>query len=177
MEIPAGDWLIRSWREEDAPALSSYFSNPNVLGNLAVRNRYPYTEDHAKAWIDLCGMEAEPVNFAIAGSAIADIQGVVGGIGLTLQRGTRRQAAELGYWVGEPLWDRGIATAAVKAFVDYAFSQFDLLRIYAGVFDGNGASVRVLEKAGFAYEGTLRKSIVKDGRVVDELLYALVREG
>ena len=174
MEIPIDPWVIRSWRAGDEVSLSRHFSNPNILDQLAVRNRYPYAERDAKAWIDLCQLEADPVNFAIANS-LRNNEEAIGGIGLTLQRGLRRQAAEIGYWVGEPFWGQGIATAAVRALVEYAFEQFDLVRIYGGVFAGNQASVRVLEKAGFTYEGRMSKSVVKDGRVIDELMYAIVR--
>ena len=171
MEIKAGKYTIRSWQAGDETSLSEHFSNPEVLANLVARNRYPYTVEHAKAWIDLCAMEAEPVNFAIA-----DRREVIGGIGLTLQRGTRRQSAEVGFWVGEPFWGRGVATTTLIAFCEFAFAEFDLIRLYANVFDGNAASVRVLEKAGFSYEGRLAKSVVKDDRVIDELVYALVRD-
>jgi RimJ/RimL family protein N-acetyltransferase len=115
-------------------------------------------------------MEAEPVNFAIANNEKA-----IGGVGLTLQRGARRQTAEIGYWLGEPFWGQGIATETVRAFTDFAFSRFDLRRLQAYVFDWNAASIRVLEKANYAYEGRLGKSAVKDGLVIDELLYAQVR--
>jgi ribosomal-protein-alanine N-acetyltransferase len=115
-------------------------------------------------------MEADPVNFAIVDSDEA-----IGSIGLTLQRGIRRRAAEVGFWIAEERWGEGIATTVVTAFAEFAFAQFDLLRLAAYVFEGNTASTRVLEKAGFTYEGTLRSSIVKDDHVVDELVYALVR--
>ena len=107
--------------------------------------------------------------------AIASDEEAVGGLSLSLQRGVRSKAAEIGYWVGEPYWGRGIATLAVRSFVEYAFERFGLLRVSASVFADNPRSVRVLEKSGFVYEGRLRKSVVKDGRVLDELVYALVR--
>ena len=171
MNISAGKYLIRSWEPADADALVKHVNNPNVTGTLAVRFPRAYSPEHAKAWIDLCAMEADPVNFAIV-----DGQDAIGGIGLTLQRGTRRRAAEIGFWLAEERWGEGIATEVVTAFAGFAFAQFDLLRLAAYVFDGNGASARVLEKAGFTYEGALRSSIVKDDKVVDELVYALVRE-
>jgi len=170
LNIPAGQYLIRSWVPEDAGALVRHVSNPNVTETLAVRFPRAYSEAHAKAWIDLCALEADPVNFAIVEGDEA-----IGGIGLTLQRGTRRRTAELGFWLAEERWGEGIATTVVRAFADFAFAQFDLLRLAAYVFGGNGASARVLQKAGFVYEGTLHSSIVKDERVVDELVYALVR--
>ena len=84
--------------------------------------------------------------------------------------------AKIGYWLAEPFWGRGIATDAVRAVVDYAFAGFDLMRIEAYVFEWNPASCRVLEKAGFTLEGRLRKTVTKDGKTIDELLYGLVRE-
>ena len=86
--------------------------------------------------------------------------------------GTR---CEIGYWLAEPFWSRGIMTLAARAMTDYALAEFNLVRMYATVFDWNPASTRVLEKAGYSLEGRLRKSAVKDGKLVDQLLYAIVR--
>ena len=86
-----------------------------------------------------------------------------------------RRSAEIGYWLAEPFWGQGIATRAVRALSDWAFASFDLVRIFAAVFETNPASARVLEKAGFALEGRLRQSITKNGRTFDELLYARLR--
>ena len=99
----------------------------------------------------------------------------IGGIGLTLMRGVRRRSAEIGFWIAEDRWGEGVATSAVRALAAFAFERFDLLRLFAYVFEGNVASTRVLEKAGFSYEGRLGKSVVKDDRVIDELVYAIVR--
>ncbi len=95
------------------------------------------------------------------------------GIGVA---GVNRHSAEIGYWLGEPFWGQGIATKAVRALTEYAFAHLDLVRIYGTVFEWNPASARVLEKAGYTHEGRLRKSITKDGKIIDQLLYAIVRE-
>ena len=95
------------------------------------------------------------------------------GIGVA---GVNRRSAEIGYWLGEPFWGQGIATKAVGALTDYAYAHLDLIRLYATVFEWNPASARVLEKAGYAHEGRLRKSVTKDGKIIDQLLYAIVRE-
>lgn len=87
-----------------------------------------------------------------------------------------RRSAEIGYWLGEPFWGRGIATAAVIAVTGYAFTRHDLVRLHAGVFEWNPASARVLEKAGYSLEGRLRKSVTKNGETIDQLLYATIRE-
>ena len=86
-----------------------------------------------------------------------------------------RRTAELGYWLAEPLWGRGIMTAAVRAFVPACFETYELDRIFATASSNNAASARVLEKAGFAFEGRLRKNAFKDGEVLDSLIYAVVR--
>ena len=87
-----------------------------------------------------------------------------------------RRSAEIGYWLGEPFWGRGIATLAVRAVTAHAFDTHDLTRVFACVFEWNPASARVLEKAGYTREATLRKSVFKDGRTIDQFLYAIVRE-
>jgi ribosomal-protein-alanine N-acetyltransferase len=170
MKIAAGPYLIRSWGPGDEASLAANINNHNITRTLAARQPRTYTEEHAKAWIDLCALEADPVNFAIATGV-----DVIGSIGLTLQRGARRRSAEVGFWIAEEHWGQGIATQVLQAFSEYAFQQFDLLRLHAYVFDGNAASIRVLQKAGYTYEGTLAASITKNDRIIDELVYALVR--
>lgn len=170
MEIVAGAQMLRPWQSEDAESLSEHLGNPSVTNQLLARHPSPYTVERAQAWIDLCALEAEPVNFAISDNGHA-----IGGMSLYRQRGARRRSAEVGFWLGEPFWGRGIATAALGAFVTYSFKQFDLSRIYANVLAGNTASIRVLEKTGFRYEGTMSKSAEKQGQLIDELLYALIR--
>jgi len=109
-------------------------------------------------------------NFAIA---VADE--AVGGIGFTVQPDVARRSAEIGYWLSEQFWGRGITTEALIAVTDHAFSHYDVCRLFAHVFDWNGASARVLEKAGYTFEGRLRKSVTKDGQTIDQLMYAIIR--
>jgi RimJ/RimL family protein N-acetyltransferase len=99
----------------------------------------------------------------------------VGGIGLEPQADVARRSAEIGYWLGEAYWGRGIATEAVRAVTDYGFAHGDLVRIYATVFEWNRASMRVLEKAGYQLEGRRRQAVTKDGQTIDDLLYAIIR--
>jgi RimJ/RimL family protein N-acetyltransferase len=101
---------------------------------------------------------------------------MVGSIGLTLQEDVHRRSGEIGYWLGEPFWGRGLMSEAVPAFTAYAIATFDVRRLYATVFEWNHASARVLEKSGYVLEGRLRKSVVKDGHTIDQLLFAYVRE-
>lgn len=132
---------------------------------------FPYTVEDARAWIGFASGQCPETNFAIA-----DVEEAIGGIGLRLGEDVFHRTAEIGYWLGEPHWGKGIATRAVQALTDYAFQSFDLARIQATVYEWNPASARVLEKAGYVCEGRLRKSITKDGKTIDQFLYARVLE-
>jgi RimJ/RimL family protein N-acetyltransferase len=107
--------------------------------------------------------------------AIASSDEAIGGISVQPQYDVYRKSAEIGYWLGEPFWGKGIATLAVRALTSYAFSRLDLLRIYASVFAWNPASARVLEKAGYHIEGKMRDAVYKNGKVTDQLLYGITR--
>lgn len=171
MLIHIGDWQIRSWHPEDEPSLVKYADNRNVSINLRNAFPHPYTREHARAWIEFASSQVPEANFAIASREEA-----IGGIGLRLGEDVFRGTAEIGYWLGEPFWGRGIATLAVVALTDFAFSEFDLERVEAHVFERNPASARVLEKAGYSLEGRLRRSITKEGMTIDRFLYAKIRE-
>ncbi len=163
--------LIRSWRESDRESLVGYANNRNVWRNLRDSFPHPYTLADADGWIAYSAAARPETNFAL------DVGGeAVGGIGLVLKGDVYRRTAEIGYWLGEPFWGRGVVTEAVRALTDYAFSAFDLSRVYAGVYEWNPGSMRVLEKAGYVREARLRKSIFKEGQVIDEIIYAVVRD-
>ena len=169
MLINLGDWQIRSWHSEDESNLTRYASNRNISINLRNAFPYPYTAEHARAWIELASAQVPESNFAIA-----SLEEAIGGIGLRLGEDVFGRTAEIGYWLAQPYWGQGIATKAVVALTDFAFSEFDLVRVEAHVFEGNPASARVLEKAGYSLEGRLRKSITKEGRTLDRFLYAKI---
>jgi ribosomal-protein-alanine N-acetyltransferase len=161
---------LRPWRVGDEPSLVRYANNRNVSRNLKDRFPFPYTAADADTWIGHVATQTPATAFAIVVDGAA-----VGGIGIELGTDVHRRSAEIGYWLGEPFWGRGIATEALRALTDYAFATFDICRLEAGVFDWNPASARVLEKAGYTLEGRARSAVVKDGRLGDRLLYALVR--
>ena len=145
-------------------------NNRNIWLNLRDRFPHPYLLDDARAWLAAASVVKPQTSFAI------DVGGAaVGAVGLELEGDVFHRSAEIGYWLGEMFWGRGIASEAVRAFTDWGFEKFDLLRIYAGVFDWNPASGRVLEKAGYALEGRMRQNVVKDGRICDRLIYARIR--
>ena len=171
MRIDIGEWQVRSFYTEDAEALAKYANNRSIWRNIRDAFPHPYRLEDAEAWIRMASRQFPEVSFAIA-----DANEVIGTIGLGLQTDVNYRSAEIGYWLGEPFWGRGIATAALQALTEYAFANYDLIRLFAYVYDWNPASVRVLEKAGYAFEGRLRKSATKDGQTVDQLLYAMVRE-
>ena len=98
----------------------------------------------------------------------------VGAIGFVLQKDVDRVSAEIGYWLGEPYWGRGITSEALAAVTQYAIENYELTRLFAVPFSANVASIRVLEKAGYALEGRLRRSAIKDGQIVDQVLYAFI---
>ena len=158
---------IRPWRLDDAESLAHHANNRKVW--IALRNIFPhpYTIDDAREFLRKTVTEKQTTNFCIEVNGAA-----VGGIGVHLGNDVHRKTAELGYWLSEEFWDRGIMTEAVEAFTDFCFEQFQLRRIYAEPFANNSASARVLEKAGFAFEGRLKNNVLKDRELLDSLLYA-----
>ena len=161
---------VRSWQSGDENTLSQHANNRTIWLNLRDRFPHPYTPDDARQWITSAAGQKPETSWAI------DVAGgAVGGIGIVLHDDVERHTAEIGYWLGESHWGRGIVTTALRATTAYAFERFNLLRIYAVPFARNAASARVLEKAGYQYEGTLRRSAIKDGTVLDQHLYACVR--
>jgi RimJ/RimL family protein N-acetyltransferase len=164
--------LVRSWSAADAVALERYANNRNVSLNLRDGFPYPYTLQDAQAFLSRVTQETPEKTFAIATSAEA-----IGCIGLRLGSDIHRKTAELGYWLAEPFWNRGIMSEAVAGFTQHAFEVFDLERIFAEPFDHNRASARVLEKAGFICEARLRANVFKNGKVLDSFLYARLRDG
>lgn len=170
MELKLSRCTLRPWRAGDEPALVRYANNRNVSGNLKDRFPFPYTAADADAWIAHASAQTPVSNFAIVVDG-----GAAGGVGIELGTDVFHRSAEIGYWLGEPFWGRGIATEVLRAATDYAWATFDIIRLEAGVFGWNPASARVLEKAGYALEGRMRQGVVKDGRVGDRLIYGLLR--
>lgn len=171
MKLSSENIVLRSLRSDDAYRLAELANNKKIWDNVRDQLPYPYTKKNATEFIDFCRQEKIPATFAI------DYQGNLAGIiGLVLQKDIHKYSAELGYWIGEPYWNRNIATDATRLIVSYGFDQLGLYRIYAGVFDFNKASQRVLEKAGFQLEAIMRKAAYKNGRFLDEYLYSIIRD-
>ena len=163
---------IRKWRLTDAKDLAAALSNQKILDNLRDGLPYPYTEQDGQDFISAMLAADEDKTFAFA---ITVDEKVIGSIGAFRQGNIHRLTAELGYYIAEEYWDKGIMTEAVKQLCDYVFSHTDIIRIFAEPFAYNSASCRVLEKAGFQYEGTLRNNAVKNGKVLDMKMYARLK--
>lgn len=167
MQLVLKRCTVRPWRLDDAESLAGHANNRKVWIALRDLFPHPYTADDANKFLQNATTAQPTTNFCIEVDGAA-----VGGIGIRLGRDVHRHTAELGYWLGEELWGRGIVTEAVAAFTDFCFQHFQLRRVYAEPFANNYASARVLEKAGFVFEGRLKNNVVKDGEVLDSLLYA-----
>jgi len=170
MRIKIGQYFIRDWERDDAPALAGHANNPKIAINLRDRFPHPYTLSDAESFLARVYSQKPRTSFAIATASEA-----IGGIGLMLGQDVHHLTAELGYWLAEPFWGKGVMTSAVIAISDYGFREFGLNRICALPYSYNLASMRVLEKAGFKFEGRLRASVVKGGKILDQNLYAKVR--
>jgi RimJ/RimL family protein N-acetyltransferase len=154
---------------DDVPALAKYANNRKIWLNLRDLFPYPYSTEDAEAFLSTVTRTDPRMVFAIATSEEA-----IGSIGLMRGEDVHRFTAELGYWLAEPFWGRGIATQAVEAVTEFAVGELRLYRVYAEPYAGNAASIRVLEKAGFVREGVLRAGAFKDGTILDQMLYSYI---
>lgn len=165
-------FVLRPWRPEDAAALAAAANNPKIAANLRNSFPSPYTPADAEWFIRDCITHGEERRLARA----IMIEGkAAGSAGVFLKDDVYERSAELGYWLAEAYWGRGIMTEAVRRICREAFARFDIVRIFAEPFDSNLGSRRVLEKAGFTYEGTMRNGVFKNGRVLSYRVYSLLR--
>jgi [ribosomal protein S5]-alanine N-acetyltransferase len=165
--------VIRSYRPTDVASITRHIGTYSVARNMSAIP-HPYLECHAEEWIATATKREPETHFAIA---IHDE--VVGGIGVEIgdARGTEASkcCAEIGYWLGEPFWGHGVATEALVALTDWAFANLPLVRLHAAVFAWNPASARVLQKAGYEFEGRMKARYFREDQYIDGLLYAIVR--
>ena len=160
---------LRAWQAADKPALQRHADNRKIWLNLTEMFPHPYTEADADNWICIANQPSASTHAAI------DLQGeAIGGIGVIAREGISCRTGHFGYWLGEAHWGKGIATAASRAMVAYLSTRSSFARLEAPVFAWNPASMRVLEKAGFVREGVLRRSVLKDGQLIDSVLFALI---
>jgi RimJ/RimL family protein N-acetyltransferase len=159
--------LLRQWLNNDAEPLAMLANNKNIADNLRDHFPHPYTLEDAKKWIAINKNKNPVTNFAIEADGI-----LVGGCGMILQDDVYRRSAEIGYWIGEPFWGKGMATEAIKLLTEQLIlSCPDIVRIYAEVFENNKSSMRVLEKNNFYLESIRQKAVVKNNRLMDDYVW------
>jgi ribosomal-protein-alanine N-acetyltransferase len=169
MELKGRLSVVRSWKSADVPALVKYANNINIARHLRDRFPNPYTAIDARRFVDAVVVARPVTTFAIDVGKEA-----VGGIGFSPGSDVERFSAEIGYWLAEPFWGRGIVAEALGLVSEYAFAECNVLRLFALPFADNQQSMRVLEKAGYTQECILRASSVKFGKPRDQALYALI---
>ena len=166
------DFLLRPWRQEDAERLSIIANNPRIAANMTDAFPHPYTRDNAEAFIAYAVQGIPPNILCIEMEGAA-----AGGIGIHPLTDIYRANAEIGYWLAEAYWGRGIMPLVISKMVNYAFEHWDIRRLFARPFGRNPASQRALEKAGFVLEARFPETVIKNGIWEDELVYALRRPG
>ena len=162
--------VIRPWRFGDLPSLVGNANNRNVWRNLRDRFPHPYGVAGGQAWLERVATLNPLTELAIQRDGAA-----VGGVGVTVGQEVERVSGEIGYWLGEAHWGRGLATEAVREFTTYAFNILPLERVFAVAFARNVVSIAVLMKIGFRREGQLVDSAIKDGRLESQAIYAVTR--
>ena len=165
-----GGWTLRAWRAGDAAALAEHASNPKVWRNMSDSFPHPYTPAMAEYWVRQGHIDFGGDNWAIAFEDAA-----VGGCGIHIGDAQYRCNAEIGYWLAEPHWGRGVVTRVALALAERAFADPAISRVFAPIHAGNHASIRVAAKAGFVREALQPQSAIKAGRVIDRVLYARYR--
>ena len=165
-------FTLREWRLSDAASLAEQANNIRIWNNLRDGLPHPYSEKDGETFIKMALSQPKPAPLL----AIVVDEKAVGSMGIVLRTDVERISAELGYFIGEAYWNRGIMTQAVKRMVTYAFTRFpQLVKIYATPFDFNIASHKVLQKAGFEREAILKRAAVKNGKIVDEHYYSIFK--
>lgn len=170
IQIRTPSSVLRDWTPEDIRSLVQHANNPRVAAMMRDAFPSPYTEEDARRFITLATTPGPHLFLAIEVNGEAQ-----GGIGIHVLDDVYRHSAEIGYWISESCWGNGIATDAVRAMAPVAFETFDIKRLQAGIFESNKASMRVLEKCGFAREAIHMNAITKNGVIMDEIVYVLLR--
>jgi len=170
IELTSGDVKLRRFKKSDSIRLVELANNENISRNLRDGFPHPYTLQHAEEFIQRF-IDLDPITiFAI------EYKGeYVGNIGLTRGHDVYRKSAEVGYFIGEDYWNKGIVTTALKLITDYGFTNLDIVRIHTGVYEHNLASQRVLEKCGFVKEGVFQKAVFKQEKYWNEVRYAKLK--
>nr|WP_320160292.1 GNAT family protein [uncultured Methanoregula sp.] len=170
MYLETSKAILRSWSPSDAESVARHANNPRIAAGMRDAFPHPYTLEDAHRFIEMArGSRNLFLSIETGGEA-------VGGIGIHYLDDVYHRTGEIGYWLSESFWSRGIVTEAVQSLVPTVFRQTDLVRIQAGIFANNPASARVLEKCGFLREGVHKNAITKNGVLMDEIMYAILKK-
>jgi [ribosomal protein S5]-alanine N-acetyltransferase len=172
MEISFEGIILRPWTFSDARQLAFIADNKKIADNIRDGLPNPYSFKDAQDWLNLILPENNPPKYF----AVTTDNQLVGSIGIVTKTNIYRKNFEIGYFVSEDFWGKGIATKAIKAVTSYAFRDFDIIRVYAESFSENTGSRRALEKAGFKLEATLKKNIIKNDIITDSCIYSVLKE-
>ena len=170
MRIECDRCVLREWTLSDVESLVENANNYRIAINMRDQFPYPYTIDDGKSWLKIASTQDKNCILTITLEDKA-----VGGIGLTLGEDIERISAEMGYWLGEKYWGKGITSSAIKGIVEYGFNDLGLERIFAKPLEHNKASRKVLEKNSFKLEGIMEKSCIKNGKIYNQALYAITK--
>ena len=163
---------LREWQLSDVASLAENANNINIWNNVRDYFPHPYSEKDGKEYIEMVLSQPKPATILAI-----DVEGkAVGSIGIILQTDVERISAEIGYWLGEKYWNKGIVTEAIKQMLTYAFANFPLQKIYAPIFDFNIASQKILQKAGFEREAILKQGAIKNGKIIDLHYYSFIKK-
>ncbi len=162
---------LRQYSLDYADTFAKLRNNPNVLDNGYDKTPNPFTIKDAIDFINI-QLDKKPAErfFIFYNNELA------GEIGITLQEDVHRLCAEIGYFIAEPFWGKGLATTAIEQMTDYTFATFDIIRIVAGVFDFNKASMKALEKNGYYLESIRKKSVIKNGQIIDDYIWVKLKD-
>ena len=172
MEIRFEGIILRPWSIRDAAKLASIANNKNIADNLRDSLPFPYSLNDARNWLNTILPENFPPRFF----AITSDKEVVGSIGIVSKSNIYRKNVEIGYFLTQEVWGKGITTKAIKATTSYAFKEFDIVRVYAEPFADNHGSRKALEKAGFTLEATFKRNVIKNGIIKDSCIYSVLKE-
>jgi [ribosomal protein S5]-alanine N-acetyltransferase len=172
MEISVEGIILRPWSLSDDKMLTSIADNKRIADNLRDGFPNPYSLDDARKWLKMIISENDPPKYF----AILADNCLAGSIGIVSKTDIYRKNVEIGYFIAEKDWSRGIATKAIRATTSYAFSTFDIVRVYAEPFADNPASRRALEKAGLTLEAVFKNYVIKNGIIKDSCIYSVLKE-
>jgi len=162
---------LREWKRSDADALAAIANNKKIWDNVRDLLPFPYTKKDAKEWLELVKKQKTVTTFCI------EVDGkLAGSIGVTLKDDVYKKTAEIGYFIAEEYWGKGAATEAIKQMVSFVQKEFDIVRIYAEVFEFNRASMKALEKNGFYLESIRKKAAFKNNMIVDDYVWVKLLE-